>query len=95
MKRKLAKQPNLVRGNKIACINYQMCPLCYGCRAFDNRDEDCITCQEEGKDGTKRNFNVCNTKLHEASKINQMISKNKIILDNNTEIKSWEDNKNE
>lgn len=41
------KQPSSVRGNKIACINYQMCPACYGCRAYDSRDEDCRICQAE------------------------------------------------
>lgn len=74
------KQANQVRGNKINCINYQMCPICYGCRAFDNRDEDCIICMTEGDNSGNRNFNVCNTKLHEAWKVNNMISKNKIEL---------------
>ena len=34
------KQPSSVRGVKIACINYQMCPACYGCRAYDYRDPE-------------------------------------------------------
>ena len=41
------KQPSSVRGSKIACINYQMCPACYGCRAYDSRDEDCRICKAE------------------------------------------------
>lgn len=75
------KQPNQVRGNKIKCINFQMCPLCYGCRAFDSRDPDCIICKEEGVDGSKRNFNVCDKNLHEAWKINKIISKNLIKVE--------------
>lgn len=78
---KLPKQPNQVRGNKIGCINFQMCPLCYGCRAYDDRDEDCIICKTEGNDGSKRNFNVCNKNIHESWKVNKMISKVKISID--------------
>lgn len=75
-----AKQPNQVRGNIIGCINFQMCPICYGCRAYDNRDEECINCLIEGKKG-KRNFNVCNKEIHESWKINQLITKHQIVLD--------------
>lgn len=81
------KQANQVRGNKIVCINYQMCPICYGCRAYNSEDEDCLICEQEGK-GANRNFNVCNTKIHEAWKINKLISKTKIELDKNTIIQS-------
>lgn len=77
---RMPKQANQVRGNKIGCINYQMCPICYGCRAYNNRDEDCIICQEEGNDGSKRNFNICNKNLHESWKVNNMITKNKIKI---------------
>lgn len=74
------KQPNQVRGNKIRCINFQMCPVCYGCRSFDSRDPECLICQKEGS-GQKRNFNVCDTKLHESWKINKLINKNIIKID--------------
>lgn len=87
---KLPKQPNQVKGNKIGCINFQMCPICFGCRAFNANDEECIICKKEGIDGTKRNFNVCNTDLHQADRVNKMVTKNKIKLDN-IEIKSWEE----
>lgn len=85
---KLPKQPNQVRGNKIGCINFQMCPICFGCRAFDSRDEDCIICEKEGIDGTKRNFNICNTELHLSDRVNKMVTKNKVVLDSNTIIQS-------
>ena len=74
------KLPNQVKGNRIGCINYQMCPICYGCRAYDDNDEDCVICFAEGKDGSNRNFNVCNTKLHESWKINNMVTRNKIDI---------------
>ena len=56
----MAKQPNNVRGNQIGCINFQQCPICYGCRAYDERFEECRECYELGKDGSNRNFNICN-----------------------------------
>lgn len=83
-----AKQPNLVKGNKIQCINYQQCPICYGCRAYDSRDPECKVCWDEGIDGSKRNFNVCNKKNHETWKLNKMITKLTVELDDNTSIES-------
>lgn len=69
------KQPADVRGNKIGCINYQMCPLCYGCRAYDSRDIECSECQQaDAQRG--RYFNVCNKELHEEWKVNKIITKN-------------------
>lgn len=87
---KLPKQPNQVRGNRIGCINFQMCPLCYGCRAFDSRDPECRTCELTGHDGSKRNFNICNKNLHEEWKVNKMVCKNKVMLDSSMQISSWE-----
>ena len=73
------KQPASERGNKIACINYQMCPACYGCRAYDSRDEDCRICKAEDAKRGKR-YNLCNKELHEEWKINKLITKTKIEL---------------
>ena len=73
------KQPASVRGNTIACINYQMCPACYGCRAYDSRDEDCRICKAEDAKRGKR-YNLCNKELHEEWKINKLITKTKIEL---------------
>lgn len=82
-----AKQPNKVRGNIIQCVNFQMCPLCYGCRNYDSRLEECQECWEDGiRPGEKRNYNVCNTDLHESWKVNRMICKNTIEVDKNTEL---------
>ena len=83
----VAKQPNKVRGNIIQCVNFQMCPLCYGCRNYDSRLEECQECFEDGiRPGEKRNYNVCNTDLHESWKVNRMICKNTIKIDKNTEL---------
>lgn len=86
----MAKQPNNVRGNQIGCINFQQCPVCFGCRAYDDRYEECRECYEQGIDGTQRNFNVCNKELHESWKVNVMITKHTVELDENTEIKDRE-----
>ena len=77
------KQPASVRGNKIACINYQMCPACYGCRAYDSRDEDCRICKAEDAKRGKR-YNLCNKELHEEWKINKLLTKTKLELPNVT-----------
>ena len=84
---KLGKQPNQVRENKIQCINYQICPICYGCRAYDSRYEDCVECYQDGIDESNRNFNVCNTELHEAWKINRMITKHVIDFSKEENVK--------
>ena len=47
-----------VRGSKIKCINYQKCPLCYGCRRYSSIDPECRKCYEENK-----KFNICNKDL--------------------------------
>lgn len=74
------KQYSSVRGNQIKCINYQGCPLCYGCRAYDSRDPECRECKLADKQKGKF-YNICNTKLHESWKINKIITKNRIIID--------------
>lgn len=74
------KQYSSVRGVQTNCINYIGCPLCYGCRAFDSRDPECKECESE--DNIKgRKYNVCKKNLHEAWKINKIITKRKIIFD--------------
>lgn len=78
------KQYSSVRGARSRCINYTGCPLCYGCRAYDSRDPECVECKLED-DRRGKFYNICNKELHEAWKINKIISKNKIIL--NTEVK--------
>lgn len=75
------KQPSSVRGVKIACINYQMCPACYGCRAYDYRDPDCLQCELEDKNRGKK-YNLCNKELHEEWKVNKLITKTVIQVDN-------------
>ena len=81
-----AKQPNQVRGNRIHCPNYVQCPLCYGCRNYDSRITECRQCFEEGNNGQKRNFNVCNKDLHTEEALNKM-KHTHIVQLNNCKIK--------
>lgn len=75
------KQPSMVRGNKIRCINYSQCPMCYGCRAYDSRDIECQECKLEDINVHRRkNYNICNTQLHEAWKINKIMTKNTVFI---------------
>lgn len=75
----IQKEPSSVRGNKINCINYTKCPLCYGCRAYDSRDPECIECKNLDKEIGKF-YHICNKDLHEAWKIDKMITKDKIYI---------------
>lgn len=81
------KQPSEVRGNKIRCINYQMCPLCYGCRAYDSRDPECLECKIlDDKRG--KNYNICKKNLHESWKINKIITKTSLKIDEKIEFQN-------
>lgn len=72
-----------VRGKRIKCINYVSCPLCYGCRNYNSAYENCSKCINENKKN-----NICNTELHKADLISQMISKTTIKLSNRNELES-------
>lgn len=77
------KQPNQVRGNIIKCPNFVQCSLCYGCRNYDSRIQECRDCYEQGiKVGQNRNFNVCNKQLHTEEALNKMKHTHKIELKN-------------
>ncbi len=65
-----SKDPNDVRGQRINCYNFEKCPLCYGCRAFNSRFVKCQQCKLENQ-----KLNICNTKKHRADLIEKMITK--------------------
>lgn len=67
-----------------------------GCRNYDSKLEECKECFEDGiRPGEKRNYNVCNTDLHESWKVNRMICKNTIEIDDNIKIINERDDINE
>ena len=68
------KTKESVKGFKINCPNYDPCPLCYGCRAYDPSYYECTT--ECG--GSKRD--ICNTQKHNDKALNLMIRRPRVIL---------------
>jgi hypothetical protein len=72
---KESKQPRDVLGSKNGCINFSMCPLCYGCRNYRYEDESCEECLQDGK-----KKNICNTEKHQSELIAKFITRNKIEL---------------
>lgn len=64
-----------VRGSKIKCVNYQKCPLCYGCRRYSSTDPECQICLTENKKN-----NICNVNLHRDEVTSKMITKENINL---------------
>ena len=81
------KQYSSVRGNQIYCINYQGCPICYGCRAYDSRDPECYNCKL-ADDKMGRKYNICNKELHESWKINKIITRNKFKVNEDIKFKN-------
>lgn len=71
-----------VRGSQIKCVNFQKCPLCYGCRRYSSVDPECAICIENKK------TNICKTDLHKADVTAKMILKENIKLDGKIEFKS-------
>lgn len=68
-----------VLGWQMNCLNYTMCPLCYGCRAYNPSYAKCQRCTADGK----KKFNVCNTELHTEKNLSLMITREVIDLDKN------------
>lgn len=77
-----AKSPSDVRGAKIRCINYEKCPICYGCRNYNSIDPECAKC------ATKRKYNICDTIKHKSDIIANFISRPQINLSESVEFKS-------
>ena len=64
-----------VKGWQIDCVNYEMCPLCYGCRAYNQSHVKCVN-----KCGDDQRANICNTQRHRADLVAKMITKESIVL---------------
>lgn len=72
-----------VRGYQINCVNFQKCPLCYGCRRYSSIDPECQICLSENK-----KYNICNTNLHRDEVTARMITKENILLPGSLNFKS-------
>lgn len=75
-----------VRGSKIKCVNYQRCPLCYGCRRYSSIDPECQICLLENK-----KQNICNVNLHRDEVTAKMITKENILLPGSLNFKRLSD----
>ena len=64
-----------VRGWKINCLNYTMCPLCYGCRNYTSGHLKCETCKD-----TNEKLNLCDTGRHKADLVAKMVKREQIIV---------------
>lgn len=63
-----------VLGWQMDCINYDPCPLCYGCRNFDVSYKKCEKCNENAK------RDVCNRVRHTPKALAMMINKKPIVV---------------
>ena len=54
------------------CVNYDPCPLCYGCRAYDPSWHKCRHCEDDLKN------NICNKQRHTVKLLNRMIGRRKL-----------------
>ena len=75
------KQPADVLGNKINCIRFNQCPVCYGCRSYDSSNLECLKCIENKK------FNICNKEIHNDKITADFITRNKIQLNDDISFK--------
>ena len=69
------KTPQEVLGYQMRCPNFAQCPLCYGCRNYDEKYIKCV--MHCGKDTKK---NVCNTTKHQEHLLAKMIVRDKIKI---------------
>lgn len=78
---KKAKEPSDVLGNKIGCIRFNQCPVCYGCRSYDSSNLDCRKCEEDKK------MNICKRDIHNEKITPKFIRRDKINIDDNISFK--------
>lgn len=73
MQRKKTRHSSL--GARKNCINFSLCPFCYGCRAYNSSDLECRECYEDNA-----KYNICNTEKHKESIISKFIKKTNIKI---------------
>lgn len=84
LKKQIRKKTKKMKRNKTRnsslgavknCINFELCPFCYGCRNYSSSDLRCQECYEDNK-----KFNICNTEKHKGNLISKLIKKTNIKL---------------
>ena len=61
------KKKEDVQGYLFSCVNYDPCPLCFRCRAYDASYTKCSKCAVDMKK------NVCDKKKHTDKALSKMI----------------------
>ena len=59
-------------GYQHSCVNYDPCPLCWGCRAYDPSYKKCKMCETDIKQ------NICNKQKHTPKVLAKMIRRTTI-----------------
>lgn len=67
------KRPGDVRGRQINCPNFQMCPVCYGCRSYDTQFAECRECGKDKK-------NICNKQRHRPDLMAKLITRPEVEI---------------
>jgi len=75
------KKPSDVQGYIINCIDFEPCPLCYGCRNYRTYMIKCVNrCSGNLKKDT------CKTSLHTESILGRMIRRESYIIQTQEDI---------
>ena len=69
------KTPKDTSGYRENCLQYNPCPLCYGCRNYG-----CYPFTCDDLCGRNKKINICKTQLHTPQNIAKMVRRNKIII---------------
>ena len=69
------KSVQKVYGYIRGCPNFEPCPLCYGCRAYDPKYVACENCRQAGE-----KYHLCNTAKHKSHLLDKMIQREVIII---------------
>lgn len=67
------KRPGDVRGRQIHCPDFQQCPVCYGCRSYDTKYEECRKCGSDKK-------NICNKQKHRPDLMAQLVTRPEVVI---------------
>ena len=54
------------------CVNYEPCPLCFGCRSYDPSWFKCKHCEED------RKINICSREKHTPKLLTKMIRRKRL-----------------
>ena len=65
----MMKKPSDVLGYQMDCPDFDQCPFCYGCRAYDEKYIKCRRCAQNKKK------NTCNTQRHRPDAIAKMLTR--------------------